>query len=479
MRVAVVGSGVAGLAATWLLNEYSPHEAHLYEADGRPGGHANTVHVTQPGKEPVAVDTGFIVFNPPTYPNFLRFLALHKRSVEVIKTQMTFSVSRDGGAFERVFDLGMWRMLFDIMRFNACAVRVLIENDDLSIGEYLQREGYSSQFRDDYLIPMTAAVWSTPPDVCAIDFPAKTLIRFMYNHHLLQITGKPSWLTIKGGSKKYVESILSQLPAAQLHLSTPVHAVWSGDGNTIMETATGKREAFDHIIFACHSEDALRILDAGSGATPTERETLGAFRWSRNEVWLHSDESLMPRSRLAWSCWNYITRTTVNEQGMKKANDPQVSFIAPPNPTVQSETETDWMNDLQRLPSQKHGDLFATLNPLFPPSPTRVLGHYTYAHPVLSADAVRAQHRLAQLNAQMAGREDGFASGLRAAAALPGVAPPFAIADADVERGEPRAGTMARLFDVLEVVRAFVALLVGRVLFVVVTATRQADRKLD
>lgn len=176
---------------------------------------------------------------------------------------------------------------------------------------------------------------------------------------------------------------------------------------------------------------------------------------------------------------------------------PLLSSIASPNPTVQSETETDWMNDLQRLPSQKHGDLFATLNPLFPPSPTRVLGHYTYAHPVLSADAVRAQHRLAQLNAQMAGtgsgrhrafagawtrygfHEDGFASGLRAAAALPGVAPPFAIADADVERGEPRAGKMARLFDVLEVVRAFVALLVGRVLFVVVTATRQADRKLD
>ncbi|KAF8482445.1 amine oxidase [Russula ochroleuca] len=498
MRVAVVGSGVTGLAATWLLNEYSPHEAHLYEADGRPGGHANTVYVTQPGKEPVAVDTGFIVFNPPTYPNFLRFLALHKHSVEVIKTQMTFSVSRDGGAFEwagdglrsvfcqprRVFDLGMWRMLFDIMRFNACAVRVLAENDDLSIGEYLQREGYSSQFRDDYLIPMTAAVWSTPPDVCAIDFPAKTLIRFMYNHHLLQITGKPSWLTIKGGSKKYVESVLSQLPAAQLHLSTPVHAIWSGEGSTILEMATGKRETFDHIIFACHSDDALRILDAGSGATPAERETLGAFCWSRNEVWLHSDESLMPRSRLAWSCWNYITRTTVDEKGMKKANDPQVSL-------------TDWMNDLQRLSSQKHGDLFATLNPLFPPSPTRVLGHYTYAHPVLSANAVRAQRRLAQLNAQAAEagsgqhrafagawtrygfHEDGFVSGLRVAAALPDVAPPFAIADADVERGEPRVGTMARLFDVLEVVRAFAALLVGRVLFVMITATSPVDQKMD
>ena len=148
-------------------------------------------------------------------------------------------------------------------------------------------------------------------------------------------------------SKKYVKSIISQLPSAQLHLSTPVHAVRSGEGNLVLETTTGKREAFDHIIFACHSDDALRILDAGSGPTPAEREVLDAFRWSRNEVWLHSDENvsfysplvweeqmqpdgwvyqLMPRSRLAWSCWNYITKTTVDEQGKTKANDPQVSL---------------------------------------------------------------------------------------------------------------------------------------------------------
>ncbi|KAH9999630.1 hypothetical protein BJV74DRAFT_944710 [Russula compacta] len=465
MRVAVVGSGVTGLAATWLLNEYSAHEVHLYEADDRPGGHANTVHVARPGKEPVDVDTGFIVFNPPTYPNFLRFLELHSREVEVIKTQMTFSVSRDAGAFEwagdglrsvfcqprRVLDLGMWRMLFDIVRFNACAVRVLSDDadaDDLSIGEYLQREGYSPQFRDDYLIPMTAAVWSTPPDVCAVDFPAKTLIRFMYNHHLLQITGKPSWLTIKGGSKKYVKSILAQLPAAQLHLSTPVHAV--------------------------------------CGATPEEREILGAFHWSRNEVWLHSDENLMPRSRLAWSCWNYITRTTVDEQGISKPNDPQVSF-------------PDWMNDLQRIPASKHGHLFATLNPLSPPSPARVHGRYTYAHPVLSASATRAQRRLAQLNANarssrpfaFAGawtrygfHEDGFTAGLRAAVtALPGVAPPFAIADADVLRGEPRVvRALVSAFDVLEAARALVALLFGRLmLFVraVMIGPAAAEKKVD
>jgi predicted NAD/FAD-binding protein len=173
---------------------------------------------------------------------------------------------------------------------------------------------------------------------------------FMAHHQRWQVSAVCEGTPLRADlhySKKYVESIVSQLPSAQLHLSTPVHAVLSGEGNVILETATGKRETFDHIIFGCHSDDALRILDAGSGATPAEREVLGAFRWSRNEVWLHTDENvsfhsplvleeemepdgwayqLMPRSRLAWSCWNYITRTTVDEQGKMKANDPQVSL---------------------------------------------------------------------------------------------------------------------------------------------------------
>ncbi|KAI0264008.1 hypothetical protein BC834DRAFT_287048 [Gloeopeniophorella convolvens] len=478
MRVAVVGSGVAGLGATWLLNEHSDHEVHLYESDDRPGGHANTVHVTPPGKEPVDVDTGFIVFNPPTYPNFLKFLGLHP-DVEILETSMTFSVSRDGGAFEwagsgpravfcqpwRVFDSGMWRMLFDIMRFNACAVGVLKEKEDLSIGEYLEREGYSARFRDDFLIPMTAAVWSTPPDLCADGFPAKTLIRFMFNHHLLQIFGKPAWLTLKGGSINYVNAILGKLPPGQLHLSSPVRAVSSVNSKLTLETASGARETYDHVIFACHSDDALNMLEEGGSATPEERETLGAFRWNRNEVFLHTDESLMPRSRLAWSCWNYLTRSAVDTKGVKQANNPQVSL-------------TYWMNDLQHISPSKHGQLLATLNPPAPPAPATVLGHYAYSHPVLDGGAVRAQAALAQLNAASAqdGRqrafagawarygfhEDGFITGLRAAAALQGVRPPFALMDADVERGEPRVGAVAvRVFGALEALRAFVAMVFG------------------
>jgi len=315
---------------------------------------------------------------------------------------------------------------------------------------------------------MTAAVWNTPPDVCATDSPAKNVVRFLYNHDFMRSTGKLTWLTIKGGSKKYVDTILSELPAEQLHLSTPVHAVSSGEGKSILVTATGKRETFDHIIFACHADDVLRILDAGSGATPEEREILGAFRWNRNDVWLHSDEKLMPRSRLAWSCWNSIMRTTFDENGAVKANDPQVSL-------------TYWMNNIQHLPTEKHGHLFLTLNPPSPPSPERTLGRYDYTHPVLSTDGVRAQRRLVQLNARaiessrhrtFAGawsrygfHEDGFAAGLRAAAVLPGVTPPFAIVDADVELGEPRAGTVACVFDVLNTVRAYFVLIIGSVMF--------------
>ncbi|KAG8682462.1 hypothetical protein FRC09_016758, partial [Ceratobasidium sp. 395] len=230
-RVAVVGSGVSGLAATWALNEYSDAEVHLFEADNRPGGHANTVKFKRPNMagidaEEVSVDTGFIVCNPPSYPNFLKFLALPDIRIPTVQTEMTFSVSRDGGLFEwagkdastvfcqiqNLFRPGMWRMVWDILRFNASALSLIEDEDEpvdpsakgakaeLSIGAYLNREGYSNEFIDDYLIPMTAAIWSTPPDTCALDFPARTLIRFMYNHHLLQVTGKPKWLTIPGGS---------------------------------------------------------------------------------------------------------------------------------------------------------------------------------------------------------------------------------------------------------------------------------------
>ncbi|KAI0349582.1 FAD/NAD(P)-binding domain-containing protein [Trametes cingulata] len=461
MRIAVVGSGVSGLAATWLLNEHTDHEVHLFEADSRPGGHANTVTYSPPGLESTDVDTGFIVFNPSTYPNFISFLKMFPDLAErILPTDMTFAVSRDMGAFEwagnnlmtvfcqpsRLLDPNMWRLLYDVLRFNASAQKLLLElekagpqDDELSIGTYLEQNGYSDSFRDNYLIPMTAAIWSTPPDKCALDFPARTLIQFMYNHHLLQITGKPSWLTLRGGSRTYVKKIISRLPASQLHLSTPIHAVKSipvynkseKTHRVELTTASGETLSFDHVILACHTDTTVEILKAGGEMSPEETRILEAFKWNRNEAVLHSDKRLMPVSRLAWSCWNYLTTSVTDSAGRYLPNVNQVSL-------------TYWMNELQHLPMEKHGPVLVTLNPPFDPKPELEFGRYKYDHPVLSGEAIRAQSEIPTIQRtrgiSYAGawlkygfHEDGFTSGLRAAAALlpPSARLPFAIADAD------------------------------------------------
>ncbi|KAG9097801.1 hypothetical protein FRC06_007176 [Ceratobasidium sp. 370] len=437
-RIAVVGSGVSGLAATWALNEYSNAEVHLFEADSRPGGHANTVKFKRPSPaginaEEVQVDTnkwfcemfptssimissdcvlGQIVCNPPSYPNFLKFLALSNIEVPVIPTEMTFSVSRDGGLFEwagkdpatlfcqaqNLLRPGMWRMIWDILRFNASALSLIEDEEpdgprakgsqvELSIGAYLEREGYSNEFVDDYLIPMTAAIWSTPPDTCALDFPARTLIRFMYNHHLLQVTGKPKWLTIPGGSHQYVNRVLSKLPANQLHLSTPVQAIsTSPNSSKVTVQLTGGAEEFDHVILATHSDTSLKMLQHGSGVTSEEEGILGSFQWNKNRTVLHAD--------------------------------------------------VDHINE------QSHGPVLVTLNPPFEPRPELVVAQAQYEHPV----SVRAQSELPRIQnvrgISYAGawtkygfHEDGFTSGLRAATSIPlanlRVSIPFAITSPD------------------------------------------------
>ncbi|RXW18171.1 hypothetical protein EST38_g7683 [Candolleomyces aberdarensis] len=462
MKVAVVGSGVSGLAATWLLNEYSDHEVHLYESDSRPGGHANTVKYYPPSKtEGVDVDTGFIVCNPPTYPNFLRFAGLHApkgpndTGVKIVPTEMTFSVSRNEGEFEwagknpltvfcqprRLFDPQMWRMLYDVFRFNACSLRVLSQDSssEMSIGEYLTKEKYSSAFRDNYLIPMTAAIWSTPPGKCFLDFPARTLIQFMYNHHLLQIIGKPSWLTIEGGSHNYVNKILSKLPETQLHLSTPIVSATTyqkGDSSRqkiVLRTDGGDEIEYDHVIFACHSDTAFEILKAGN-ITPEEARILGMFEWNKNEVVLHSDPTvnfpdqhlqfttsdsvyqLMPRSRMAWSCWNYLTTTTNTSDKNAGGEVDRVSL-------------TYGMNDLQHISKERWGPVLITLNPPFHPASNKTFGWWKYDHPVLDGKAVQAQNEMHKIQNKrsitFAGaylkygfHEDGFTSGLLAACAI-------------------------------------------------------------
>ncbi|KAF8799396.1 amine oxidase [Phlegmacium glaucopus] len=498
MKVAVVGSGVSGLGATWLLNEYSAHEVHLYESDHRPGGHANTVHLLpneRLGRQGVDVDTGFIVFNPSTYPNFLRFLQLYpppqrkspsflqsllrRQSVpddvgmdpgiSINPTEMTFSISRDGGAFEwagknlatvfcqpyRLVDPQMWRMIYDIMRFNACARRVLLDvkgNDEseMSIGEYLDLEGYSLAFRNNYLIPMTAAIWSMPPDKCFLDFPARTLIQFLYNHHLLQVTGKPSWLTIQGGSHKYVNKILLKLPEEQLHLSTPVVALKTikvEDGQkqkVVLTTASDEHMEYDHVILACHSDTALEILRAG-GMTDEEERILSQFDWNHNEAVLHSDEKLMPKSRMAWSCWNYLTFSNAGRRengsgtGSQNGHEKEIKREKTLNADVNQVSLTCKACINNHLSEARHGPVLVTLNPPFEPDPAKISGRWKYDHPVLDTKAVKAQNEMYKIqntrSISYAGaylkygfHEDGFTSGLLAACSVdeePGWARPL------------------------------------------------------
>ncbi|WWC69966.1 uncharacterized protein I206_103910 [Kwoniella pini CBS 10737] len=443
MRIAIVGTGVSGISALWLLNEFSEHEVNIYEKDDRPGGHTNTVEFKREGKEPVQVDTGFIVCNPPTYPNFLRFLKY--LNIPLLKTEMTFSVTRDRGAFEwageglggvfcqlsNLFNPRLYRMLFDIIRFNLFSTDLLNQEynkREISIGEYLEKEGYSNGFRDDYLMPMTGAIWSTPANQAALDFPASTLIRFFHNHHLLQITGKPKWLTVKGGSKRYLDAVLSKLPKENLHLNTEINAIESHENGVNLVEVSGQRHLYDHVILATHSDTTLKLLRNGGGLTEDEEKALGPWKWSKNEAILHYDEKLMPIRRKAYSAWNYLTLTETDE------NKPQTR-------TTESEIETVSltysMNILQHIPEDKHGLVLVTLNPPFPPDESKVVGRYHYEHPMMTRESVDAQSLLPSIQNKrgisFAGawtkygfHEDGFTSSMKLLIQSPfNVKPPF------------------------------------------------------
>lgn len=310
-RIAIVGSGVSALSTLYALRA-AGHTVTLFEKEARLGGHTNTAIWTSPvdASRSTPVDTGFIVLNTATYPNFIAFLA--ELGVKTIESQMTFGVSRDRGAFEWSGTSGsalfaqpsnalrpsFWRMIFDIVRFNMFALDLLsapgAPSEELTIGEYLEREGYSDAFRDDYLIPMTACVWSTGPDKCALEFPALTLVRFMWNHHLLStVAERPPWLTVERGAQRYIDAVVETCKDAKIELSTPVESVRRVDGRvelTLGGQRDGSKELFDEVVLACHGDQARKIL--GDGATAEEKDILDAFETTPNTAYLHSDLSV-------------------------------------------------------------------------------------------------------------------------------------------------------------------------------------------
>ncbi|KIX06354.1 uncharacterized protein Z518_04330 [Rhinocladiella mackenziei CBS 650.93] len=454
-RVAVVGSGCSGIGALWALKISTDHEVHLFEAASRLGGHANTVTYEGPNGDEIEVDTGFIVMNTATYPNFISFLK--ELGIPTKKTDMTFSVSRDQGTFEwagtslssifaqkrNFFRPAIWRMIFDIVRFNEFALDLLhIEAEREaaareSIGDYLDREGYSQEFRDNYLIPMTAAVWSTSPDKCSLEFPAITLIRFMYNHHLLStIAKRPDWLTIPGGSKQYIHAALKDFPRDRIHLKSEVTALSATERGPIALTVNGRDHEFDHVILATHGDQALKILQPV--ATKQEIDILSGFRTTRNVAVLHSDPSLMPKRRVAWSSWNYITESPFPPTGSQNISKVCLTY---------------WMNLLQHIPENKYGPVLVTLNPLTMPDPRLAQGIWEYSHPQYNAAATRSQQLLPRIqntrNISYCGawtkygfHEDGFSSGLSAAIHHLGAQLPFEFVDSTFSRGRRPTLTM-------------------------------------
>ncbi|KAL6249763.1 hypothetical protein RBB50_003618 [Rhinocladiella similis] len=460
-KVAIIGSGCSGIGALWALNTSTDHEVHLFEGESRLGGHTNTVTFEAPSGIPVDVDTGFIVMNSATYPNFIRFL--REVGVSTKKTEMTFGVSRDQGTFEwagtslasifaqtrNLFSPRMWRMIFDVIRFNEFALDLLqaeseSDNDPAnemkagiktkpaateSIGDYLDRENYSQEFRDDYLIPMTAAVWSTSPDKCSLEFPAVTLIRFMYNHHLLSTVAKrPDWMTIPGGSKQYLDAVLHGFDRNRIHIKSKVTALEPVNGRIVL-TTNGRDHEFDHVILATHGDQALKILK--SAATQEEVDILSGFQTSRNVAVLHSDLALMPKRRVAWSAWNYIT-----ESPFPPTSSQNISKVC----------LTYWMNLLQHIPEDKYGPVLVTLNPLNMPDPRLAQGIWEYSHPLYNATAIKSQKLLPSIqntrNISYCGawtkygfHEDGFSSGLSVAVNHLGAQLPFEFVDSTFSRG--------------------------------------------
>ncbi|KAI0124877.1 hypothetical protein BJ170DRAFT_635438 [Xylariales sp. AK1849] len=449
-KVAIVGSGSAGIGALWALNR-THHDVYLYEAADRLGGHTNTV-TWKRGKYQTLVDTGFIVLNTATYPNFTNFLK--KVDVRTVPSETTFGVSRDHGKFEwastslgtvfcqrkNIFSLRMWRLLFDVIRFNQFALELLREEESAvgemeTIGHYLEREGYSETFKNDYLIPITATVWSTSPDKCRLEFPAVTLIRFMWNHHLLStVATRPDWLTLEGGAKSYIDAVMKGFPPNHLFLKTAVKQVANDvDGRVRLQFENGNYEVFDHVILATHGDQAYQII--GPSATAEEKSIMSQFKTSENTAVLHSDLGHLPVRQDSWSAWNYLT-----------LSDPWTGR------DIDKVSLTYNMNILQHIPRKPFGDVLVTLNPIQEPKEETVQGRYSYSHPLYSPATIRAQDRLPRIQNKRgisyAGawtkygfHEDGFSSGLKVAQDHLGAKLPFEFVDSTYSRGrQPKLG---------------------------------------
>ncbi len=419
-KIAVIGSGISGLSCAWLLNQ--AHDVTLFEKDDRLGGHSNTVSFELDHQQ-IDVDTGFIVFNPVNYPNLVKFF----EALEVLtcETDMSFAVSIDQGKLEysgtglsgllaqksNLFKPSFWKMISEIIHFYGQSESISKRNDlnEVTLGELLAQQGYSNRFIYDHLLPMGAAIWSTPIDKM-LNYPASSFIRFCRNHGLVQLKDRPQWATVIGGSKRYVDKIAHTLEG-KIKLNSRIHKIIRYDEKVFIEDHHGKREQFDDVVLACHSDQALALLEE---PTHDELRLLEAFPYQRNKAYLHLDTTLMPKRKKVWSSWNYLS-TQSNDQS-------------------QEVSVTYWMNQLQPLATDT--PVFVSLNPLKEPEPGSIIRSFFYDHPEFGRDALTSQKELWSLqghqNTWFCGayfgygfHEDGLQAGLAVAEALGGIPRPW------------------------------------------------------
>lgn len=422
LKIAVVGAGISGLSAAWLLSER--HDVTLFEKENRLGGHSNTVTSKTPSG-PIDVDTGFIVYNTVNYPNLVALF--DHLNVPTKPSDMSFAVSLDDGALEyagtdlsgvfaqksNLFRPRFWAMLKDLLRFYREAPALLgqARAETITLGDFLAKGNYSEAFIADHLLPMGAAIWSTPM-AKMLDFPALAFVRFCDSHGLLKITDRPQWRTVHGGSKQYVRRINDAL-VGQVKTGAGVVSVARDDLGVTVRDASGAEGRFDHVVMACHADQALNSL---ADADSLERAYLSPFKYEKNQAVLHQSASLMPKRRSVWCSWNYLGRRDWR-------NDGRLAL-------------TYWMNRLQGI--DDNTPLFVTLNPAEMPDDDDVLNVIDYMHPLFDQDALAAQPKLWSLQGRnrtwycgsyfgYGFHEDGLQSGLAVAEQLGGVRRPWTV----------------------------------------------------
>ena len=427
MKIAIVGSGISGLAVAHKLRGLA--DITLFEAGNYFGGHTHTVDVTLPGPGGMVthgVDTGFLVFNERTYPHLIALFA--ELGVDTAKSDMSFSVqvpgAKAGGPLEwsgstlstvfaqpsNLMNPRFLRMLRDVLRFNQLATDIAVRNAEAELMQplsaFLHQHRLSEEFRDWYFLPMLGCIWSCPTDQM-LQFPVATMIRFCHNHGLIQVSNRPQWWTVTGGAKHYVEKIISHVKDKRL--STPVQTIKrSADG--VQVTSNGQEEHFDKVVLATHSDQSLALL---SDATTEEHTTLGAIRYQANRAVLHTDTSVLPRQRRAWAAWNYERGANSSQEASRVC----LHYL---------------LNMLQPLPFAQ--SVVVSLNPVREIAPEYVHGSFDYAHPVFDLAAIRAQGQVEALQGQhhtyfcgawtgYGFHEDGLKSGLHVARLLHGLLP--------------------------------------------------------